>query len=96
MDSRNYWDKWRWRKLLNPEVAAIYWKVNPRHFQNAASWYLYKLALKAFYSSPLSTSAIFCYIKLKQFEEDLLTSVAEGLALGLDCNRVFEMLEVMP
>jgi hypothetical protein len=43
---------------------------------------------------PFSVNAEFCYIKLKQFEEDLLTSVAEGLGLGMGGNDVFNLLEV--
>ena len=96
LDARNHWEGWKWEKLLNSEMVTLHWTVNPRYFQNAAAWYLYKLALKGFHRSPLSISAIFCYIRLKQFEEDLLTSVAEGLALGLDSTGVFEMLEGTP
>ena len=74
-------------------VSSISWAVDPRHFQNAALQYLYHLCFHNFHSSPMSISAIYCFIKLMQFEEDLLTSVAEGLALGIDSTAVFKMLE---
>jgi len=72
---------------------SVNWTANPRYFQNAASQYLYHLAMKSFHRSPMSVSATFCFIKIKQFEEDILTSVAEGLALGMDSTSVFKLLE---
>jgi len=36
----------------------------------------------------------FCFIKLKQFEEDLLTSYAEGLGMGMSGKDVLAMLEL--
>ncbi|MDR1869977.1 MAG: V-type ATPase subunit [Treponema sp.] len=94
LDSRLPWKGWKWEKFLNPEETGVRWKANPRYFQNAASRYLYRLTLRSFHRSPLAVSAVFCFIKLKQFEEDILTSIAEGLALGVDSSSVFKMLEV--
>jgi len=93
LDTRAPWRGWRWEKLLNPEDAAAHWSVNPRYFQNAASQYIYRLTMRSFHRIPVSTSALFCFIKLKQFEEDVLTSFAEGLALGMDSTEVFKLLE---
>jgi len=94
LDSRSSWNGWKWEALLNREQASSHWAADPRHFQNAASGYLYRLAMRSFHRSPMSVSAVFCFIKIKQFEEDLLTSVAEGLALGIDSAGVFKLLEV--
>ncbi|MCL2759549.1 MAG: V-type ATPase subunit [Treponema sp.] len=94
LDLRKNWAGWRWEKFLNPSEGTLDWKVDPRHFQNAASQYLYHHVYHNFHSSPVSVSAIYCFIKLKQFEEDMLTSIAEGLALGMDSSGVFKMLEV--
>ena len=92
LDSRPAWNGWKWENFLNPEEASVHWVADPRHFQNAASGYLYRLALKSFHRAPSSVSSVFCFIKLKQFEEDLLTSIAEGLALGVESAVVFKML----
>jgi vacuolar-type H+-ATPase subunit C/Vma6 len=96
LDSRQAWEGWKWEFLLNKEHSNEHWKADPRHLQNAASQYLYKITLRSFHRSPMSISSIFCYIKLKQFEEDFLTSIAEGLALGMDSTGVFKLLEVAP
>lgn len=94
LDSRIQWENWKWEELLNPEEVSVYWKVDPRYFQNAASNYLSKLAMRYFRRNPMTASAIFCFIKLIQIEEDILTSIAEGLALGMDSTAVFSLLEV--
>ncbi|MCL2213629.1 MAG: V-type ATPase subunit [Treponema sp.] len=102
LDIRENWQGWRWERFLNHEdtvypsgtvhPSAAHWSADPRYFQNAASEYLYHLAFHGFHSSPMSVGAIFCFIKLKMFEEDLLTSVAEGLALGMDSGTIFKIL----
>jgi len=94
LDNRNAWKEWNWESLLNPEVPGESWSADPRYFQNAASRYIYRLSLRCFRRAPFSINAEFCFIKLKQFEEDLLTSVAEGLGLGMGGNDVFNMIEV--
>jgi len=94
LDNRSAWQGWRWESLLNPDVHGENWAADPRYFQNAASRYIYRLSLRCFRRMPFSVNAGFCFIKLKQFEEDLLTSVAEGLGLGMGGNDVFNMLEV--
>jgi vacuolar-type H+-ATPase subunit C/Vma6 len=94
LDSRTAWKGWRWESLLNPEDGREVWTANPRFFQNAASRYIYRISLRCFRRMPFSINAEFCYIKLKQFEEDLLTSIAEGLGLGMGGSDVFNLLEV--
>jgi hypothetical protein len=92
LDSRPAWAGWRRQGFLNSDNGE--WKLDPRHFQNAASRYLYRLARHAFRSNPSSLDTVFCFIKIKQFEEDVLTSSAEGLGLGMPSRDVFAMLGV--
>ena len=94
LDSYSAWSSWRWAKFLNPETGGGLWKADPRYFQNAASRYLYRLARRNFRSSPFSLGTIFCYIKLKQYEEDILTSGAEGLGMGMSGKEIFSALGV--
>ncbi|MCL2174919.1 MAG: V-type ATPase subunit, partial [Treponema sp.] len=94
LDIRLPWRGWRWERFLNPEIPSQHWTADPRYFQNAASRYIYQHAFHYFHSSPMSVSAIYCFIKLKQFEEDLLTSIAEGLSLGMDSSSVIKLLVI--
>ncbi|MDR0721202.1 MAG: V-type ATPase subunit [Treponema sp.] len=94
LDTRADWLGWKYASLLNPEKPNEHWKADPRYLQNAASEYLYRLVRMSFRHWPFSMNSIFCFIKLKQFEESLLTSVAEGLGMGMSIQDVFTLLEV--
>jgi vacuolar-type H+-ATPase subunit C/Vma6 len=106
LDSRSEWERWKRvsflnpegpsRRVFQPEGSSGIWYADPRYFQNAASEYLYKLALHSFRRRPSSIDTSFCFIKLKQFEEDLLTSDAEGLGMGMSSKDVFGILEAGP
>jgi vacuolar-type H+-ATPase subunit C/Vma6 len=96
LDNRPAWTGWNRESFLNPEIPGQPWAADPRYFQNAAGDYLYKLALRSLRRRPFSIDTAFCFIRLKQYEEDLLTSVAEGLGLGMSSQDVFAMLEVAP
>jgi vacuolar-type H+-ATPase subunit C/Vma6 len=94
LDTRSAWSDWKRERFLNPERPGESWRADPRYFQNAAGAYLYRLAFRSFRLKPFSLDVVFCFIRLKQFEEDLLTSVAEGLGLGMSSQDVFALLEV--
>ena len=95
LDDRSDWESWKRLRFLNPDSFAGQWKADPRFFQNAASEYLYHLAFVNFRRSPSFIDKVFCYIKLKQFEEDVLTSCVEGLGMGMTGRDVLAMLEVV-
>jgi hypothetical protein len=93
LDTYAPWASWKRAAFLNPDRSGG-WVADPRYFQNAASRYLYRLARHHFRRRPFSIDTAACFIKLKQFEEDLLTSIAEGLGIGMTSRDVFAMLEV--
>ncbi|MDR2053549.1 MAG: V-type ATPase subunit [Treponema sp.] len=94
LDTRPAWEKWRRGGFLNREVPDEHWTADPRYFQNVVSVYLYRMARLYFRRRPVSMDTPACFIKLKQYEEDLLTSMAEGLGLGLPSGDVFSLLEL--
>jgi len=108
LDNHAAWSSWRWREFLNPVSDGMgysrspaegagsvwHWQADPRYFQNASSRYLYRLARHHFHHSPFSMDSIFCFIKLKQMEEDILTSGAEGLGMHMSGRDIVSMLEL--
>jgi vacuolar-type H+-ATPase subunit C/Vma6 len=94
LDTFAPWASWKRVSMLNRAANGDIWIADPRYFQNAASRYLYRMARLSFRRSPFSISTAACFIKLKQFEEDLMTSIAEGLGLGMPGRDVFSLLEV--
>ncbi|MDR0720537.1 MAG: V-type ATPase subunit, partial [Treponema sp.] len=93
LDNYQAWTAWKWKDFLNPDSGSS-WLVDPRYFQNASSRYLYNEARQYFRQHPFSLDTIFCFIKLKQFEEDVLTSNAEGLGLGMASGDVLSLLGI--
>lgn len=89
------WNSFEYRSLLNPEEPGTYWHLNLPYVQRKAALLLYKKARIFFRRSPFSLNTTACFIKLKQFEEDLLVSLAEGISLGLSGREVLSMLEVL-
>jgi vacuolar-type H+-ATPase subunit C/Vma6 len=97
LDNRLAWTGWKRSGFLgfdSPGSDMGEWKADPRYFQNAAARYLYRLARRSFRTNPVSLDTVFCFIKIKQFEEDVLTASAEGLGLGMVSRDVFAMLGV--
>jgi vacuolar-type H+-ATPase subunit C/Vma6 len=94
LDNRADWRKWKRLDLLNQEQPGEPWQADPRYVQNAAAGYLYRLARLSFRRYPFSLDVVSCFIKLKLFEEDLLTSMAEGLGLGMSVRDVSALLEM--
>ncbi|MHC6203581.1 V-type ATPase subunit [Breznakiellaceae bacterium SP9] len=96
LDNHSDWEKWRLSAFLNPHTQGEHWCVNPRFFQNSASEHLYRLAKRSFHQRPLSCDAVFCFIKLKQYEEDILTSLAEGFAFGMSGSDTLTFVDIKP
>lgn len=94
LDRKEDWSRWSRAYLLNAEKPGEFWKIDPRRVQNAASRRLYARARFLFRMNPSSLGSIACFAKLVQFEEDLLTSIAEGLTLGMNPRDVVSSLEV--
>lgn len=94
LDTWEAWGKWRRAEFLNRGSPGEPWAADPRYFQNAASARLYRMARLYFRKRPASIDTPACFIKLKQYEEDLLTSMAEGLSLGIPSREVFSLLEL--
>jgi vacuolar-type H+-ATPase subunit C/Vma6 len=92
LDNAAAWKKWKWAEFLNPSQLGEAWTADPRYFQNAAAIYLYRQAYHYFHMRPFSLDVLSCFIKLKQFEADLLTSVAEGLSLGMNSREIMHVL----
>jgi len=94
LDNLSAFSSWRWNEFLNSDSGVGHWHADPRHFQNAASQYLYRLARHYFRLKPFSLDTIFCFIKLKQFEEDILISSAEGLGMSMSSRDIFSLMGV--
>ena len=93
LDNYEPWSSWHWKDFLN-SASQDRWNLDPRYFQNSSSRYLYRLARHHFRLHPFSLDTVFCFIKMKQFEEDVLTSSVEGIGVGMSGKDVISSLGV--
>jgi vacuolar-type H+-ATPase subunit C/Vma6 len=94
VDNFAEWSHWKWKKFLNPDLPTHQWRADPRFLQNAASRYIYRLTFRSLHQRPFSLDSAFCFIKLKQYEENILTSFAEGLGLGMPNTELSLLLDI--
>jgi vacuolar-type H+-ATPase subunit C/Vma6 len=92
LDVRSEWAKWKWAAFVNEEKTGNYWKIDPRYFQNQASAFLYKSAYRSLRTRPFTLDSVFCFIRLKQSEEDVLTSIAEGFGFNMTAYESLNLL----
>ncbi|MDR1127659.1 MAG: V-type ATPase subunit [Treponema sp.] len=92
LDTRSEWTKWKWAAFINEEETGNYWKIDPRHFQNQASAFLYKSTYHSLRVRPFTLDSVFCFIRLKQSEEDILTSIAEGFGFNMTAYESLNLL----
>ncbi|MDR2864750.1 MAG: V-type ATPase subunit [Spirochaetaceae bacterium] len=88
------WQNWSRKSLLNTESSGRFWKCDPRYVQNASLVYLYDLARRNFKNRPFTLDTACCFIRLKQFEEQVLTGLAEGIKLKLSALDVLKIMGV--
>lgn len=93
LDRREAWLDWEYPELVNEESRGKSWSLDPVHVQNRCALRLAKKARQIFRQRPFSLDALAAWIRLVQFEEDLLTAVAEGLALGMGVREILDRPE---
>ncbi len=93
LEEREAWEKWTYSELVNTEAAGRFWKIDPVYVQNRAAVHLANRARFLFRQKPFTIDAIAAWIRLLQFEEGVLTAIAEGLALGMPIADVLNSLE---
>jgi hypothetical protein len=92
LDSRAPWDSWKYGYLLGEESSAGFFRPDPRVIEANAAKRLYARTKKLFRSSPFSITPSVCFFKLKEFEADIVKSVAEGLQMNLPEDEILAFL----
>lgn len=88
MDRREDWSKWKYSFLLNPVDSDGDWRLDPRYAQNTAARRLDRLTRVLFRRGSGAIDGLASFARLVRQEEDLLTSVVEGIALGVSPREV--------
>ncbi|MDR0410553.1 MAG: V-type ATPase subunit [Treponema sp.] len=92
LDVRSEWTKWKWAAFVREGNIGEYWKIDPRYFQNQASAFLYRSVYHSFKTRPFTLDSVFCFVRLKQSEEDVITSIAEGFGFNITARESLTLL----
>jgi len=91
-NERHAWKSWAFEPFFGDSQETS-WRPDAVEFERRAAFHLYKRTLIGFRLHPLSIVPLYCLIKLKDFEVDLLTMVMEALRLGMEEKEIRSFLE---
>jgi vacuolar-type H+-ATPase subunit C/Vma6 len=92
LDSRAKWSSWKYGYLVNAELGEKGFRPDPRAIEANAAKSLYALTRRLFHVSPFSITPTVCFFKLKEFEADIVKSVAEGMQMNLPEHEILAFL----
>lgn len=90
LDSYKEWEKWSYKKFLNPWKDSALWAVDPRWFELSTKKYFSKLSLKKFREEPFSVFSLYCFFVIKQYETALVRTATESICLNVSEKEINE------
>ncbi len=91
ISSYDDWKGWKYSQFLNPHEEGLVWEIDPCWIERALKNYLAKSYRRFFHKDPMSITSMVSWFRIKQYELDCIRTVAEGLRLGVEGERVMEV-----
>jgi hypothetical protein len=91
-DNPAAWADWRFAAFLPPAGSGLSWRPDPLVFERRILAWVQRSFQALFHARPLDHAAIFAFCRLKDCELETVSSVAEGLLLGMDGERMGTLL----
>ncbi|MBQ4377760.1 MAG: V-type ATPase subunit [Treponema sp.] len=91
ISSYDEWKKWKYAGFLNPHEEGVIWEIDPVWIERSLKTYLAKTYKRFFHKDPMSVTSLVSWFRIKQYELDCIRSVAEGLRLGVESEKVMEV-----
>ena len=91
ISSYDDWKNWKYAQFLNPHEEGVIWEIDPCWVERALKQYLSKAYRKFFHKDPMSVTSLVSWFRIKQYELSCIRSVAEGLRLGVESEKVMEI-----
>lgn len=96
ISSYDDWKKWKYSQFLNPHEEGVVWEVDPCWIERSLKNYLAKSYKRFFHKDPMSVTSLVSWFRIKQYELDCIRTVAEGLRLGVESEKVMEVAGITP
>lgn len=92
-DTENWdeWKNWKYVSLLNPHEDGVVWEVNPTWVEKSVKRELNKMYSSCFHKNPMSVLSLVSWFKIKQHELDCIRTVAEGLRLDVESEKLHDI-----
>ena len=91
ISSYDDWKNWKYAQFLNPHEEGVVWEVDPTWIERTLKNYLAKAYKRFFHKEPMSVTSFVSWFRIKQYELDCIRSVAEGLRLGVEGEKIMEI-----
>ena len=91
ISSYDDWKSWKYAEFLNPHEEGVIWEIDPTWIERSLKNYLSKSYTHFFHKDPMSVTSLVSWFRIKQYELDCIRSVAEGLRLGVESEKVMEV-----
>lgn len=94
ISSYDDWKTWKYASFLNPHEEGVIWEIDPTWIERSLKNHLAKAYRRFFHKDPMSVTSLVSWFRIKQYELDCIRSVAEGLRLGVESEKVMEVAGV--
>lgn len=88
------WEKWKYKKLLNPYEETGLWQIDPRWIYNESRKLVVERAQKLFRQNPFSICPIVCWYLIKENELDVIRTAAECIRMGENQEKAMSLAGV--
>jgi vacuolar-type H+-ATPase subunit C/Vma6 len=86
-DAPREWDSLGFRGLFSAERGGV---IDPPAIEARAVRYLSKKFRRVFYSCPFTLASVYAFFRIKKYEARLVTSVSEGVCMGISGQEIAE------
>jgi vacuolar-type H+-ATPase subunit C/Vma6 len=88
-DDPKEWTRLRFGDIFSAERDGV---IDPEAIEGKANQYLYKKTRRFFYTNPFTLASMYAFFRIKKYEARLVTSVSEGIRMGINPQEMAEAL----
>lgn len=91
VDSWDAWKDWKYSQHLNPHEEGVIWELDPTWVEKSFNREIVSHFMRLFHKNPMSVMSLVAWFKIKQNELDCIRTVAEGLRLDVESDKMMDV-----
>ncbi len=95
IDVYENWYDWKYKSCLNPHVDGEVWNVSPSWIEKKAKMLMNKKAITLFHQYPSTTTSVFTWSKIKQYELTSIRTAVESIRLNINSDEAMKTVTVL-